>query len=59
MQEKEGGVQMEIRRLMDKFFDTRNFTDEQLLQIWEKSALKINSLNNPSFSSTKERRVPA
>lgn len=28
---------MDIRRLLDKFFDTTNFTDEQLLRLWEKS----------------------
>ncbi len=26
---------MDIRRLLDRIFDTSNFTDEQLLDIWK------------------------
>jgi hypothetical protein len=35
---------VEIRRLLDKFFDTKGFTDKQLLQLWEVSALKNSPL---------------
>lgn len=36
---------MDIRRLLDKFFDTKDFTDKQLLQLWEKSTLRNSHLS--------------
>lgn len=35
---------MDIRRLLDKFFDTKGFSDKQLVKIWEKSSLKNSPL---------------
>jgi hypothetical protein len=40
---------MEIRRLLDKFFDTKGFTDKQLLILWEKSTLKDSYLGRKAF----------
>jgi hypothetical protein len=48
---------MDIRRLLDKFFDTRGFTDKQLLQLWEKSTLKNSHLTLRFFLA--ERRDSA
>lgn len=44
---------MEIRRLLDKFFDTKGFTDKELLRLWEKSSLKNSPLTLRSFERRK------
>jgi hypothetical protein len=37
---------MDIRRLLDRFFDTKGFTDEQLIKLWKQSTLNDSFLGN-------------